>query len=69
MLGRIVQAKASVTAFWETPSASVMRDYNEVKAMLPRAIADANAFLARAGTMSQTLKAQGITMNVPDRIK
>jgi len=67
--GRILQAKAAVTAFWEMPSASVMRKYNEVKSMLPRAISDANAFIARANTMSQTLKGQGITLTVPDRVR
>jgi hypothetical protein len=69
VLGRITQAKASVTAFLETPSAATMRQYNDAKAMLPGAIAAANAIIARANAMSQTLKAQNITLTVPAPVK
>jgi hypothetical protein len=69
VLGRITLAKAGVLAFWEMPSPAIMRQYNEAKAMLPRAISDANAILGRASTLSQTLKAQGITLTVPATIK
>ncbi|MEA3247177.1 MAG: hypothetical protein U9Q74_13580, partial [Gemmatimonadota bacterium] len=69
VLGRITQAKTGVLAFWETPSPAIMRQYNEAKAMLPRAIADANGIITRANTLSQALKAQGITLTVPATIK
>jgi hypothetical protein len=37
--------------------------------MLPGAIAAANAIIARANAMSQTLKAQNITLTVPAPVK
>ena len=69
VVGRISGAKSNVAAFWETPSASVMQQYNDAKAMLPKAIADVNAFIAKAGAMSNTLKAHNVTLTVPAAIK
>jgi len=56
-------------AFTEMPSATVLKQYDEIKLALPKAIADANAFLLRAMTLSQTLKKYDITLNVPAPIK
>jgi len=69
VVNRIATAKAGITAFLETPSASLMKQYNDAKAALPRAIADANAFIAKANAMSATLKAQNVTLTVPAPIK
>jgi hypothetical protein len=54
---------------WEAPSASMVRQYNEVKLTLPKAVADANALLARAASLSQALKKYDITLNVPPTMK
>jgi hypothetical protein len=43
--------------------------YNDVKADLPKAIADANAWLGRAATVSQALKKSDITLTVPPVVK
>jgi hypothetical protein len=67
--GKINGARAAVGAFWEMPSAAVMQQYNDGKAQLPRAIAEANAFLPKANAMSATLKAHGITLTVPSAIR
>jgi len=40
-----------------------------VKSELPKALADANAFLIRASAMSQTLKKYDIVLNVPAPVK
>lgn len=69
VLARIVSAKGGVLAFWEMPSASVMKQYTDAKAALPKAIAETNAFLAKANAMSTTLGAQNITLTVPAAIK
>ena len=54
---------------WETPSASLVRQYNEVKLALPKAVTDANALLGRAAGVSQSLKKYDITLNVPPAVK
>ena len=54
---------------WETPSASLVRQYNEVKLALPKAVTDANALLGRASGISQSLKKYDITLNVPPAVK
>jgi photosystem II stability/assembly factor-like uncharacterized protein len=69
VVNKIAQAKAGLLAFWETPSASIMQQYNEAKSGLPRAIAEANAFLAKANAMSASLKAQNVTLTVPATLK
>jgi len=56
-------------AFTETPSATLVKQYDDVKVALPKAVADANALLLRAMTMSQTLKKYDITLTVPAPIK
>lgn len=65
VLGQLTQAKTGVLAFWETPSPVMMRQYAEAKRQLPGAVAEANAVIARASTVSEALKAHGIIINVP----
>ena len=38
------------------PSETYVKEYNELKVAMPKAIADANALLLKAMTLSQTLK-------------
>jgi hypothetical protein len=57
--------KQSLMGVWEAPSASMVRQYNDVKLTLPKATADANALLGRAASLSQALKKYDITLNVP----
>jgi hypothetical protein len=69
VLGRTSNVKGQMLAFYDTPSDTVTRAYTELRTSLPRAIADANAFLARAATVSQTLKKYDLTLNVPPPVK
>jgi hypothetical protein len=69
VLARATALKTQVMGIWETPSNALMRQYNEVKAELPKAIGDANALLGRAAAMSQTLKKYDITFTVPPAVK
>ena len=56
-------------AFQEMPSDSLLKAYNDVKLALPKAIAEANAFLVKATTLSQALKKHDITLTVPAPVK
>jgi len=65
VLAREAGLKQALMGVWEAPSASMVRQYNQVKLELPKATADANALLARATSLSQALKKYDITLNVP----
>jgi len=69
VLARTSGLKTQIMGIWETPSASLVRQYNEVKIALPKAVADANALLGRATGISQSLKKYDITLNVPPAVK
>jgi hypothetical protein len=69
LVGRAGTVKTQIATFTETPSDTLIKEANDVKASLPKAISDANAFLLKAMTMSQTLKKYDITLNVPAPIK
>jgi photosystem II stability/assembly factor-like uncharacterized protein len=69
IVSRVGTVKSGMMAFTEMPSATLVKQYDDVKVALPKAVADANAFLLRAMTMSQTLKKYDITLTVPAPIK
>jgi len=69
VLARAGAVKGQMLSFQDTPSDTLMRQYTDVKQQLPRAITDANAFLVRAMTLSQALKAHGIALTVPAPVK
>ena len=69
VLGRVSTAKNNILAILESPSASVVKQANDAKAALPKAIAEANAVLAQAAALSATLKPLGVTLTVPTAIK
>jgi hypothetical protein len=69
IVGRIGQVKNQIMAFQEPPSDYLMRQYNAVKADLPRAIAEVNSMLANAAGVSQALKPHGVTLDVPAPIR
>ena len=50
---------------WEMPSDTLVKQYTDVKVALPKAIADANAVLVKALTVSEMLKKANITLTVP----
>jgi hypothetical protein len=63
--GRTAALRNALVGIWETPSASMTRQYTEVKVDLPKAVTEANTVLVRAGALSQTLKQSGIQFNPP----
>ncbi|HSA57596.1 MAG TPA: hypothetical protein VLE53_17920 [Gemmatimonadaceae bacterium] len=65
VLGRAGAVKASILSFWEPPSEALVRQYNEVKAALPRAITEANAVLTRAASVGQALQRHNLSLTVP----
>lgn len=52
-----------------SPADPTVRAYTEVKAQTPKAIADLNALLAKATTLSATLAQHNLTLTVPAAVK
>ena len=65
LVGQAGTLKGQIMSFWELPSDTLLKKYNEVKLALPKAILEANAFLAKGMAMSDTLKKYNIDLNVP----
>jgi photosystem II stability/assembly factor-like uncharacterized protein len=65
VLARAATVKGSIMGIWETPSDGLVRQYNDVKAALPKAIAEANSFLGKVPAMSSALKNYNLTLTVP----
>jgi photosystem II stability/assembly factor-like uncharacterized protein len=65
VLGRTTALRNAIVGIWEAPSASLTRQYTEVKVELPRAVAEGDALLTRAQTLSRTLNGVGVTFNPP----
>jgi hypothetical protein len=65
VLARTSALKALAAGFWEAPSDATVKQSAEMKLELQKAIADANAFLAKAAAMNQSLKPYDITLTVP----
>jgi photosystem II stability/assembly factor-like uncharacterized protein len=61
--------KSQIMSFWELPSDTLLKQYTDLKLAFPKALAEANAFLAKGTVMSDTLKKYDITLNVPAPIK
>jgi len=69
LVARAGNIKTQMLAFSEMPSETLMKQYADVKAALPKAIADANAMLVKAMSVSQALRKYGVTLSVPAPIK
>jgi photosystem II stability/assembly factor-like uncharacterized protein len=68
LVARVAQAKNGLMAgMW--PTEATMRAYNESKAQLPKAIADANSLFARAATLSSALTKHNVTFTAPTPVK
>jgi len=65
---KLGQAKNGLTAGM-SPADPTVRAYTEVKAQTPRAIADINAAIAKASTLSTTLQKYNLTLTVPEPVK
>jgi photosystem II stability/assembly factor-like uncharacterized protein len=69
VLARTSALKGGISGMWEAPSEATVRQSTDTKLALAKAITEANAFLAKATTMSQSLKAYDIGLTVPAAIK
>ena len=65
VLARVAASKATIMSIWEPPSDAVSRQAASARSALTAAIAEANALLARARTVSTALKPHNVTLNVP----
>lgn len=62
VLARVGTAKSNMLAVWETPSDALVKQAAAAKTALEAAVAEANAFVAKARAMSALLAANGVTM-------
>jgi photosystem II stability/assembly factor-like uncharacterized protein len=69
LLARTAALKNQIAGIWEAPSGAMMRQYSQVRVELPKAVSEANAVLARAGSMSATLRKYDVTLTVPPAAK
>jgi hypothetical protein len=69
VLARTSTLKNQLVGVWEAPSAASVHQYNDVKLALPKAVADGNAFLGKANSVSQALAKYGVTLKVPASVK
>ncbi len=68
LTAKLGQAKNGLTAGM-SPADPTVRAYTEVKAQTPRTIADLNAAIAKASTLSATLQKYSLTLTVPAAVK
>lgn len=68
-LGRAANVKSQILTFHDLPSDSLLRQYNEVRAELPKVIAEGNATLTRAAALSSALAKYNVTLKVPPPAK
>jgi hypothetical protein len=68
LLTKIGQAKNGLMAGM-SPGEQTTTAYAEVKAQVPKAIADLNAAIAKATTVATSLKNYNLTLNVPAAVK
>jgi photosystem II stability/assembly factor-like uncharacterized protein len=66
---RLNSTRALLMAFQDNPSDTVVRNYNDLKLSLPKVIAEGNAFLVKAMSLSQALKKSDLTLTVPAPVK
>jgi hypothetical protein len=69
ILGKAGTVKGQIMTFYDMPSTSLMTQYNDVRLALPKAIAEYNAFLAKATALSQALAKHNLTLTVPPPAK
>jgi hypothetical protein len=69
VLGRVNTLKGDLSGFGDMVSDTQMKSYTELKAALPKAVADANAVIVKAMAMSQTLKKYDVVLTVPAPVK
>jgi hypothetical protein len=65
VLNRAGALKGTIAGIWEIPSETLARQYADMKVVLPKAIADGNAVLAKAASVSAELAKSNITLTVP----
>ncbi|MCU1382221.1 MAG: hypothetical protein JWL71_918, partial [Acidobacteria bacterium] len=68
LTAKLAQAKQGLTAGM-SPADPTVRAYTEVKAQTPRSIADLNAAIAKATTLSTALAKYNVTLTVPAPVK
>jgi hypothetical protein len=68
LIAKIGQAKAGLTAGM-SPGEQTTTAYAEARAQVPKVIADLNAAIAKATTLSASVKNYNLTLTVPQPVK
>ncbi len=69
VLARTSALKVGVLAIWEAPTPATVKQSSDAKLALQQAVTEANAFLSKAATVSQSLKTYDIALTVPAPVK
>ena len=69
LLARAGTVKGRIMSFYDMPSDALIAQYTDVRVALPRAVTEANAFLAKATALSQALAKSGVTLTVPPAVR
>ncbi|MBZ5496349.1 MAG: hypothetical protein LAP85_08100 [Acidobacteriia bacterium] len=69
LINQASSLKGQIGSFWEMPSDALLKQYNDLKLAIPKAMLEANAFLAKVPAMSDALKKYDITLTAPAPIK
>ncbi|MFI5233945.1 MAG: hypothetical protein ACHQSE_15730, partial [Gemmatimonadales bacterium] len=64
-LGRVSAVKLAIMGIWESPSAGMVRQGNEAKTALAKAVTEANALLPKIAALGAELKKYDIAVTVP----
>ena len=69
VLGRATTLKGNILGMWEAPNEATVKQSADARSALQKAVAEANAFLGKASTLSQSLRQYDITLTVPPGAK
>ena len=69
LVARAGTVKTQMMSFQDTPSDTLVKQYNDVKLAMPRAMTEANAVLTKAMTLSAALKKYDVALTVPSPVK
>jgi hypothetical protein len=65
LVSKVGNLKNQIAGIWEVPSEGLVRQYNEVKLSVPKAVTEGNAVLAKVPGLSAALKKYELVLTVP----
>lgn len=68
LVARVGEVKTQIMAFTELPSATLMKQYDDVRLAYPQAVAELNAVYVRAAALAPALAQEQVAFNVPAQV-